>query len=62
MGLPWHITGIALLFTTTLPEQLANVTESVNVRAQWRLSIGRGTTILWVFGQIVGVSMDRIVD
>jgi hypothetical protein len=37
-------------YTTVLPEQPANVTEPVNARAQWRLSIGRRTTILWVFG------------
>jgi hypothetical protein len=48
-----------------LPEELADVTERVNIanaRAHSRSSIGRTRTMVWVFGQIVGVSMGRIVD
>jgi hypothetical protein len=53
-----------IVHTTTLPELLADVTELVNVasaRAHWQSSIDMGTTIVWVFGHVVGVSMDGIV-
>jgi hypothetical protein len=49
-------------FSTALPERLADVTDIniTNARAQWQSSIDRRRTIVWVFGHIVGVSMDRI--
>jgi hypothetical protein len=28
----------------------------------WQLSIGWGATVVWIFGYILGVSMDQIVD
>jgi hypothetical protein len=40
-------------------------TELVNIacaREHWQSLINRGTTIVWVFGHIAWVSMDRVVD
>jgi hypothetical protein len=40
-------------------DQLINIASGL---AQFRSSIDRGTTNVWVLGHIVGVSMGRIVD
>jgi hypothetical protein len=35
--------------------------KKANARAHMQLSIIRGKMVVWVFGHVVGVSMDRIV-